>query len=143
MSDTNRFGSDVVLNNGDVIPNNNGDLFVSQDYEDMNPDTNQFPGYYSMIFSLTDRLMTIRGDNVYHPEYGSTVPLMLSRSNSPDFKGKLQETVKQTCLEDARVQSVKYVNVEQNDRFVNVKAGVVLADSSQVFDLIFPNFITD
>lgn len=143
MTDTNRFGSDVILNEGDIIPNNNGDIFTSQDYEDNNPDTNLFSGYYSMIFSLTDRLMTIRGDNVYHSEYGSSVPMILSSSNSPDFKQKLEETVKRACLEDSRVKSISYVNIDQNDRFVNVKVGVVLEDNSKVFDLIFPNFLVD
>lgn len=143
MSDINRFGSDILLRDGDIIPTPNGDIMVSQDYEDNNPDVNQFPGYYSMIFNLMDRLMTIKGDNVFHKEYGSNLPTLLSSPNSPDLKRKVQEVINQGCLEDSRVQSVKYVNVEQNGSMLSCKAGIVLAGDTKIFEMVFPNFIIE
>ena len=139
----NRFGSDLVLKDGDLVVGNGGDLFTTNDYEAQNADTNKFPGYYSMIFALTDRLMTAKGDHVFDFDYGSNVVKVLSTPNSTALRRNIQTAVRETVAEDPRVESVSYVNVDQQDRIISVKVGVTLKGNNEVFELVFPNWVIE
>ena len=63
------YGNDLLLKNGDFLFGANGDLFTIDDYEKKNQDSAKFKGYFNILFSLTDRLLTIKGDNVFHSSY--------------------------------------------------------------------------
>ena len=135
------YGNDIILKDGDLIAGANGDLYTARDYEGKNTESTKFEGYYNILFSLTDALLTLEGDNVFHPTYGSKLYNLLSTPNSQNLKNAVKETVKESILKDSRVADVTFVQVEQKDSEISVKASVTLKGSSEVVDFIFPNFV--
>lgn len=135
-----RFGVDILLSNGDFVAKSDGDILSTFDYERMNLDTSKFDGYYGMIVSLTNRLMTQKGDNVFHPEYGSNLPTILSNPNSPNLKSQIENEVSSTLLQDERISRVDKVVVEQIDNKINISVNVILEGSDKISQFIFPQF---
>jgi phage baseplate assembly protein W len=139
----NRFGNDFLLSDGDITVSNSGDLLTTDGYESMSADESHFEGYFAIVYSITNKLLSQKGDNVFHPEYGSDLVELLSAPNSPSLASHIKSAIQNSLLEDDRVQSVKSVTVEQYDRYVTAKAEVVLIGSDQVSVLVFPNFVVE
>src|SRR5687767_5134678 len=116
------YGVDFTLKDGDIVVTPGGDIQDTQHFEDQNSATNKFPGYYSMLFSIMDRISTIKGDNIWHPEYGSNVFNILGTPNSNKMRQALKLEIEKTLLEDPRVKEVKLVDIEQVGRTVSCKA---------------------
>lgn len=140
---TNRFGNDILLSDGDIVVSPTGDLLTTEDYEKLNPEDARFEGYFSILYSIVSKLLTQKGDNVFEPEYGSVLSDLLSTPNSPNLKTQIRTAIQQALQEDDRVLSVNYVNVDQRDRYVFVKAGVILIGEDSVSELVFPNFVIE
>jgi phage baseplate assembly protein W len=137
------YGTDWFLRDGDLVSTVNGRVLNTKDYEIQNADPSKFEGYFNVLKSLTNRLITPKGDNHFHPEYGSNLMQMLSQPNSPTLAKKLEKEVRDTCMEDGRVQSVESVVVKQSGRSVDISAKIKLIGQSDSFEFIFPRFLIE
>jgi phage baseplate assembly protein W len=143
MATPTNYGVDLVLKNGDFIITPGGDIEDTVDFENMNPDTTKFPGYWQMMFSVMDRIATIKGDNIFHPQYGSSVFNLLGTPNSSKLRETLKSEIEKTLADDPRIKAVKLVDVQQSGNTVSAKAVVTLSDSSKDFEMVFPNFVIE
>jgi len=140
----NRYGNDIILKDGDFVTTNNGDLFTCSDYEKtVTTEESQpkFEGYYNVLFSLTDRLLTLKGDNIFHEQYGSDLYNLLSRPNSNDLSQSLRNSISECLLKDDRVKEISSIVVEQKDNKVFISADIVLIGSDEISRFVFPSFI--
>ena len=139
----NLFGSNLLLFSGDIVTGPNGNVGTTTDYENNNPTTARFPGYYNMVFSLFDKISTIIGDNIFHPDYGTRVGLILSQPNSPNTAAALKEEITNALKSDGRVKSIESIEITQEDNKIHVSAFVTLENSSQSYQFLFPAFIVE
>lgn len=134
----NKYGNDLILFDGDINISPRGDLSTSNDYEKSN--TPPFAGYYNMIFSIFNRLSTVKGEMPIHPEYGSKIPLIVSTPNNPDAVDLIREAFTELLEDDSRIEEVNSINIEQIDNKISVNANVFLTGRSESATFVFPNF---
>jgi phage baseplate assembly protein W len=137
------YGNDLLLKDGDFLTTNSGDLYTARDYESNIADESKFEGYYNVFFALTNRLTTVKGDDVFDFEYGSDIFSILSSPNSPSLRQRATEIVTESLIEDDRVKSVQSVAVEQKGNVISIKAIVMLKGLDTVSELVFPNFVIE
>lgn len=137
------YGNDLMLKDGDILANAGGDFYTTDEYEVSSPEESQFPGFYNLYISLTDRLFAEEGDNVFHPDYSKGFIKMVSRPNSLDIKEHLQKAAADTFMADDRVQSVERVDIEQKNNTVMIRAKVLMKGASTVSEFVFPNFVIE
>lgn len=133
-----KYGNDILLFNGDFTTSYRGDLFTASDYEKMA--NAPFEGYYNVIFSMFNRLGTVRGELVLHEEYGSELPILVSNPNSPILLKTIEELFLGIAGEDPRVEEVELVEAVQNGNTVSVRASLRLNGKAENTVFIFPNF---
>lgn len=138
----NRFGSDILVNNGDIVVSPTGDLFTTDDSDAINSLSVKFPGYYNMLYSLLDRLNTVRGSNHFHPDYGSKLHELLSSPNDASFVDYVSREIEETILQDPRVSKVESVVITQSNDTISARVSATLIGSEQSVEFVFPNFIT-
>lgn len=137
---SNRFGNDLILNDGDIVTTN-GDLYTASDYEKANASESRFDGYHNIMFSLFDRIMSVKGDNVFHSSYGSDIQSLVSSPNSANSNNVLADSVRNSILQDPRVSDVASVNVTQNGNRVTINVSVVLFGRNSVDEFVYPNIV--
>jgi phage baseplate assembly protein W len=135
---SNKYGNDLILFDGDIAISPRGDLSTSNDYEKNN--LTPFPGYYNMIFSIFNRLGTVRGELFIHPDYGSKIPLIISTPNNPNAAELIREAFTELLEEDSRVEQVNNIDIQQVGNKVSVNANVFLTGRSESATFVFPNF---
>jgi phage baseplate assembly protein W len=135
----NKYGNDILLKDGDFVFINRGDFMTTDDYEG-NLDFVPFPGHSNIIFSTFNRLTTIYGEIPFHPDYGSNLPLMVSKNNNGDLKSKVTSELYEVLGQDQRIKDIISIDVEQNGRTFSVKAELLLTGKSDSSVFIFPNF---
>lgn len=138
MSDD-KYGNDILLKDGDFIFNSRGDFMTTDDYE-ANLDFVPFRGHSNIIFSTFNRLSTVLGEIPFHPDYGSNLPLLVSKNNSNDLKSKVSSEMYSVLEQDPRIKDIINIEVEQNGRVFNIKAELLLTGKSDSSVFIFPNF---
>lgn len=136
------YGTDLMIVDGDISFTSQGDIYTTKEFEFANQDTTPFEGFYNIYFALTDRLITIKADNVFHSEYGSNLYNLLSSPNSSNFRKALEQTVRESLLADDRVKSIKSIDIEQKDSEVFVKVNLMLIGADQASEFVFPTFVT-
>ena len=137
-------GSDVMLKNGDYIFSKGGDFFTTVDFEKANAMASRFPGYHNIFFSLADRLLTQKGANSFHPEYGSDIQRICSSPMTDDFEDQLRTEVHNTLIQDERVKNVDEILIEfKRNNTVMVTVSLTIAGTEQKAKFVFPNFIID
>lgn len=137
------YGNDLVLFDDDLVLGANGDFFTSSDYEANNPTQTRFDGYYNIIFSAFNRLNTIRGEIPFHPEYGSSLALLVSRPNNKITADLIKQEFTDGLKSDPRIREVKRVDVEHSGNQMSVKAELVLSGKSESSIFVFPNFFIE
>jgi phage baseplate assembly protein W len=135
----NKYGNDILLKDGDFIFLSRGDLMTTDDYE-LKLDFVPFPGYSNIIFSTFNRLTTMLGEIPFHPDYGSNLPIMVSKNNSGNLKNKIVTEMYEVLSQDQRIKDIISVDVEQNGRVFSIKAELLLTGKSDSSVFIFPNF---
>lgn len=133
-----KYGNDLLLFNGDISISDNGDFQTTDDYESIS--TSKFPGYYNLIFSVFNRMNTIRGELPIHPQYGSYLPLLISQPNNSFAAEKIKDSFKELLIEDPRVKEVYFIDVQQSGSKISVRANILLNGKSEGTTFIFPNF---
>lgn len=133
-----KYGNDLLLFDGDLIVSYRGDLFTASDYE--KTANAPFEGYYNVIFSMFNRLGTVRGELVLHEDYGSELPILVSNPNSPILLQTIEELFSEIVNEDPRVEEVELVEAVQNGSMISVKASLRLNGKAENTVFIFPNF---
>lgn len=134
----NKYGTDVILFDNDLTISSRGDLMTSLDYEKT---VNQpFDGYYSMIFSIFNRLNTVRGELILHEEYGSELPILISQPNNDVTLDVVRRVFEDIINEDPRVEQVDLIDVKQKDNKISVTAHLKLNGKAENTVFIFPNF---
>jgi phage baseplate assembly protein W len=135
---SNKYGNDLILFDGDIAISPRGDLSTTSDYENSNQ--TPFPGYYNMVFSIFNRLSTVRGEMFIHPDYGSKIPLIISTPNNPDAANLIREAFIELLEDDSRIEQVNDIDVQQIDNKISVSANVFLTGRSESATFVFPNF---
>jgi len=135
---SNKYGNDLIIFDGDIAISPRGDLSTSNDYEKNN--ITPFPGYYNMIFSIFNRLSTVKGEMPIHPEYGSKIPLLVSTPNNPDAVELIREAFFELLEDDSRIEKINSIDIQQVDNKVSVNANVFLTGRSESATFVFPNF---
>lgn len=138
---SNKYGNDLILFDGDLVVSARGDLASTNDYE--KTQSVPFEGYYNIIFSAFNRINTVVGELFIHPDYGSSVPLIVSSPNMQKTVDRLKEELKSALLQDPRIASVLMVNVVSDGNKITSKAEVVLTGRSDSSVFIFPNFYVE
>lgn len=138
MSDD-KYGNDLLLKDGDLIFTSRGDFMTTDDYESA-LDFVPFKGYSNIIFSTYNRLSTVIGEIPFHPDYGSNLPLMVSKNNSGDLKSKIEKEMFAVLEQDPRIKDIINIQINQNGRSFNIKAELLLTGKSDSSVFIFPNF---
>ncbi|QYY44789.1 Phage baseplate assembly protein W [Aneurinibacillus thermoaerophilus] len=81
------------------------------------------------------RLLCEKGELIYYPEYGTNLYRMLSKSMTPAQIQKIEGEVRDTIMQDPRVDNVQSVTVEVGkDDVVIITARVTVQDIT--FDLV-------
>jgi phage baseplate assembly protein W len=133
-----KYGNDILLFDGDLAISPRGDLFTTIDYErTTNP---PFEGYYNMIFSIFNRLNTVRGELIMHEEYGSELPILVSQPNNDVTLNTVRAVFEEIINEDPRVEEVNLVEVTQKENKISVTANLKLNGKAENTVFIFPNF---
>lgn len=135
---SNKYGNDLILFNGDLAISARGDLASTNDYE--KTQSVPFDGYYNIIFSVFNRINTVVGELPIHPDYGSKLPLLVSKPGKQEFIDNLKNEINNALLQDQRISEVITSEVSISGNFVSVKSEVVLTGRSDSSVFIFPNF---
>lgn len=135
---TYKYGNDLILFNGDLAISARGDLASTNDYE--KTQSVPFDGYYNIIFSVFNRINTVVGELPIHPDYGSKLPLLVSKPGKQEFIDNLKNEINNALLQDQRISEVITSEISINGSFVSVKSEVVLTGRSDSSVFIFPNF---
>lgn len=138
-----KYGNDVILWDSDFVFGPNSDLQTTSDYETNNPATTLFPGYYNIVFSVFNRLSTVKGEIPFHPTYGSSLTLLISKPNNKSLERDIRDAFEDILQQDPRVAQVRSVIVEANGNEASVKAELVLTGKAESSIFIFPNFFID
>lgn len=133
-----RYGVRLLMKDGDFVKDTNGRFMTTKDYERKNQSLAKFPGYFNVLFALSDRLLTPKGSLVFHPDYGSNLHLYVGRSNSPENREMIKNEIKDSLLEDPMVKEVSFVGVEQRDNRLLINVNVVLVGQDEVIPFVFP-----
>lgn len=139
----NNFGNDLILKDGDILGNYNGDFFTVADYEKSLGETDKFPGYQNAIFALTDRLLTVQGDNQYYPKYGSELFNYISAPNSPNTIEGVKTAVQNSLIYDPRVKEIESVEVKVDKNTILISAKIILIGSNTPYDFVFPKIVME
>lgn len=134
-----KYGNDLLLKDGDLIFTSRGDFMTTDDYEaalDFVP----FKGHSNIIFSTYNRLTTVIGEIPFHPDYGSNLPLLVSKNNSPDLRTKIENEMYRTLEQDPRIKDIISIDVKQDGKYFNIKAELLLTGKSDSSVFVFPNF---
>ncbi len=91
-------GIDVKLQEQRLIPSQNGDLQWVGDLANLEQ-------------SLRNRIRTAIGNLPFHPEYGSEIPLMLSRPNTAVLLGRIYTALGSVFMAEPRVKKVTHLSV--------------------------------
>lgn len=134
----NKYGNDLLLFDGDITISPRGDLSTSNDYEKNSG--SPFPGYYNIIFSIFNRLSTVRGELFTHPDYGSKIPLIVSTPNNPDAVNLIREAFVELLEDDSRIEQVNNIDIQQIENKISVSVNVFLTGRSESATFVFPNF---
>lgn len=140
---SNRYGNDLLLQDGDILSTANGDLFTAKDYEDKNQSTTRFDGYYNMLFSMVNRILSQKGENPFHPDYGTNIPSLISSPNSTQLREDIETEIIDGLLEDPRVNKVNLVDVTQNGNQISVKVNVIMQGKENASEFVFPSFVIE
>lgn len=135
---SNKYGNDILIFDGDFVSSAKGDLSTAIDYEKSN--VFRFEGYYNMIFSIFNRLNTIRGEMPLHPEYGSSLPLLISKVNNISNNQSIIDAFNELLLDDPRIEEVESISIENIGNKVSVAATIKLTGKSESSVFVFPNF---
>lgn len=135
---SNKYGNDLMVFDGDLVISARSDLASSTDYE--KGQDAPFEGYYNIIFSVFNRLNTVKGELPIHQDYGSNLPILVSSPNSPITAQAIRNEFQTVLLDDPRIAQVNLINIEQIDNKIGVTAEVVLTGKSDSSIFIFPNF---
>ena len=135
------FGTDILLKDGDLIFTPGADFMSTGDYELNN--TPKFSGYYNIIFSVFNRLNTLQGEIPFHPDYGTSLPLLVSKPNTGSMRQSIEVEFTKAILQDPRVSKIISIKVEPQGSQVNVRAELQLIGKSESSVFIFPNFFID
>ena len=134
-----KYGNDLLLKDGDLIFTSRGDFMTTDDYETA-LDFVPFKGHSNIIFSTYNRLTTVIGEIPFHPDYGSNLPLLVSKNNSPDLRTKIETEMYRTLEQDPRIKDIISIDVKQDGKYFNMKAELLLTGKSDSSVFIFPNF---
>lgn len=113
--------ADIALVNGDIITSSFGDILTIDDDEDI-------------IQTAINNILTIKGDNIMHPELGNNAHNNRYKMSTRSFN-EIAERCKEAILQDIRVASVLEVLVV-NDKFIsnacNVSFVLITVDDKQL-----------
>lgn len=135
----NRYGIDFILSeDGDLIFKSNGDVMTTADYENQKGDA-KFVGYYNVVRSILNRLISNRYDYPFDPGFGEGIEQYLSQPITPEFANNMSTLVSESLSKDDRISKVISVTTEIIAReIVIIRAQVKLTGDDTVSDLIFP-----
>jgi phage baseplate assembly protein W len=134
-----KYGNDLILKDGDFVFKSRGDFMTTDDYEQAQEFV-PFKGHSNIIFSTFNRLTTVLGEIPFHPDYGSNLPLLVSKNNNQDLKSKILVEMYNVLEQDPRIEDIVDIEVNQNGRYFNMKAELLLTGKSDSSVFIFPNF---
>ncbi len=137
------FGNDLILKDGDLVFAPNADLLTTRDYENNNQSTTKFDGYYNIIFSVFNRLNTVQGEIPFHPDYGTSLPLLVSKPNTKSMSELIKSEFYKVLEQDPRISKIISVTSESSGNQLNVKAELLLIGKSESSVFIFPNFFIE
>lgn len=135
------YGNDLVMLDGDFVLTDAGDLMTAKDYE--SGVTPPFDGYYNIMFSIFNRLNTAKGEIPWEPDYGTSLPMLVSKPNSKAMAELIKDEFYEAIRQDPRVVDVKSFSTEQNGNKLSVKAELLLSGKAESSVFIFPNFFIE
>ena len=146
MTDLNRFGTDFILDDDyDIVFDNNGDIMTTMDYENQKVLSGvnvPYTGYYSVLRSLYNLLMTDREEYPFDPPYGCGLQKILSSNITPEFLSNVRQVITEALEDDPKVQSVTSVVPEiVGGNMLFVKVSVKLVGDDTVSEMIFPEIV--
>lgn len=133
-----KYGNDLIIFNGDLIISARGDFADTNDYE--KTQVAPFEGYYNVIFATLNRIGTIIGELPIHPEYGTEIPLLVSKPGKTDLVERIEEILSESLLQDPRISEVITTDAQIDGSKVSSRAEVVLIGKTESSVFIFPNF---
>ena len=89
-------------------------------------DTETVSGVSNLVMQLRHRLMTIRGElaAVGHPDYGSYLPLIIGKTDTPVWLQRAQLEAEITILQDPRIDKVENVVIARTGTTFYIEANV-------------------
>ncbi len=118
-------GTDIALDeNGDILVKN-GDISIISDID-------------CLQANLLDRLLSVKGDLILHPDWGADLEKYVSQPLSARLKSILLAEVKFQILDDPRVKEILALDVEEMDRGLKITAKVITQGGQVIGNLVFP-----
>lgn len=88
-------------------------------------------GIQNLIFALQRRLGTRRGELAYHPEYGSHLEQHIGQPHDPIRQAQIRHEVRQTCLDDPRIQAIPSLSVQENADHLDIHLVATIIGQNQ------------
>lgn len=120
-TETSTYGQDVQLVNGAMVAVA-GDLAVVS-------------GRDNMVQALRHRLQTLRGELIYHPQYGSSARLAIGMKAGVFSSLLAAGWTHETLLKEPRIFAVEGVDAEAEGDAIKVAARVVLINDNGPIDV--------
>jgi len=126
------FGTDMYLNNGDIVISNSGDVQTITDVD-------------NVVQAIQNALFTEKGSLYYDTEYGVGLGSLIGEKNVLIKRALLRNDLINTLYNDPRIKTVDDVIVDtdsSNPMQLNVSIKATLIDDTQLIadNLIFPYF---
>lgn len=137
----NKYGNDIIIFDGDFAVSAKGDISTASDYE--NTVGSLFEGYYNIIFSVFNRLNTVIGEIPLHPEYGSNLPVVVSKPNNASSIESIRKAFEDLLNSDSRIESVDLIDIKQSGNKISVTANLLLTGRAESSVFVFPNFFIE
>ena len=121
----NYLGADIAITEDGDIAVRDGDIDIVK-------------GVECLQANLLDRLTSVKGDLILHPNWGADLEKYVSQPLSARLKSILLAEVKFQILDDPRVKEILALDVEEMDRGLKITAKVITQGGQVIGNLVFP-----
>lgn len=144
--DTNPYGSDFILSDtGDLVLTGEGtqteqDIMTTLQFEKKTPV--RFDGYITLVEALYCMLMTVKGDFPFEEDFGSNLPLYISKNIDQKFD-EIQTSLEEELFKDDRIKDVNSIDIVKYPKSnqVIVKISVTGVNENEPSAFTFPFYL--
>lgn len=134
----NNLGNDIILNNGDIDFNDNGDILTTSDIEQKMGSELPFEGYVCLRESILDIVNGIKGTYPFDVQFGSDIDLYISRDIQETYL-HIKSVLERELRKDDRIQEVVSINFRQvTERIINIYVKILPIGREQSSQFVYP-----